>query len=197
MFCASDTVSEGDWDLFNSFWPSNAIWGYGTLPTLVQVMACHKFGEKPFPDGTPIARWPRASKNYQSGKWIWAQFSSMFYMSRSKMHNFVHQVCEINGFVEPHLKENTIICINLLRPSDAIWQQITGLTLAQVMASCLTAPSHYLNQWWLIISKVCAVHTRTISEEIPQPWIIKISLKITSLKFLSNLLGANDLKTNE
>ena len=27
-------------------------------------------------------------------------------------------------------------------------------TLAQVMACCLTAPSHYLNQCWLIISKV-------------------------------------------
>ena len=30
----------------------------------------------------------------------------------------------------------------------------TGSTLAQVMACCLTAPSHYLNQCWLIISKV-------------------------------------------
>ena len=28
------------------------------------------------------------------------------------------------------------------------------LTLAQVMACCLTAPSHYLNQCWLIISKL-------------------------------------------
>ena len=44
--------------------------------------------------------------------------------------------------------------INLLRPSDAIWRQITRSTLAQVMACCLTAPSHYLNQCWLIISKV-------------------------------------------
>ena len=30
----------------------------------------------------------------------------------------------------------------------------TGSTLAQVMACCLMAPSHYLNQCWLIISKV-------------------------------------------
>ena len=36
----------------------------------------------------------------------------------------------------------------------AIWQQRSGSTLAQVMACCLTAPSHYLNQCWLIISKV-------------------------------------------
>ena len=43
---------------------------------------------------------------------------------------------------------------NLLRPSDAIRQQGTESTLAQVMACCLTGPSHYLNQCWLIISKV-------------------------------------------
>ena len=39
-------------------------------------------------------------------------------------------------------------------PSDTIWQQRSGSTLAQVMACCLTAPSHYLNQCWLIINKV-------------------------------------------
>ena len=43
---------------------------------------------------------------------------------------------------------------NSLWPSDAIWQQRSGSTLAQVMTCCLTAPSHYLNQCWLIISKV-------------------------------------------
>ena len=43
---------------------------------------------------------------------------------------------------------------NSLRPSDAIWRQRTGSTLAQVMACCLTAPSHYLSQCWLITSKV-------------------------------------------
>ena len=31
-------------------------------------------------------------------------------------------------------------------------------TLAQVMASCLTVPSHYLNQCWLIINGVCGIH---------------------------------------
>ena len=45
-------------------------------------------------------------------------------------------------------------CINSLRPSDAIWRQRSRSTLAQVMACCLTAPSHYLNQCWLIISNV-------------------------------------------
>ena len=44
--------------------------------------------------------------------------------------------------------------INSLRPSDAIWRQWSWTTLAQVMACCLTAPSHYLNQCWLIIRGV-------------------------------------------
>ena len=44
--------------------------------------------------------------------------------------------------------------INSLWPSGAIWRQRSGSTLVQVMACCLTAPSHYLNQCWLIISEV-------------------------------------------
>ena len=35
--------------------------------------------------------------------------------------------------------------INSLRPGDTIWRHRSGSTLTQVMACCLTAPSHYLN----------------------------------------------------
>ena len=41
-----------------------------------------------------------------------------------------------------------------IKTHDAIWRRRSGSTLAQVMACCLTAPSHYLNQCWLIISKI-------------------------------------------
>ena len=41
------------------------------------------------------------------------------------------------------------IFLSTLRPIDAIWRDRSGSTLAQVMACCLTAPSHYLNQCWL------------------------------------------------
>ena len=44
--------------------------------------------------------------------------------------------------------------INSLWPSDTIWWQRSGSTLTQVMACCLTTPSHYLSQCWLIISGV-------------------------------------------
>ena len=45
-------------------------------------------------------------------------------------------------------------CLNSLWPSDVIWRQGSRSTLAQVMVCCLTAPSHYLNQCWLMISGV-------------------------------------------
>ena len=45
-------------------------------------------------------------------------------------------------------------CLKSLWPNDAILQHRSGSTLAQVMAFCLMAPSHYLNKCWLIISEV-------------------------------------------
>ena len=45
-------------------------------------------------------------------------------------------------------------CFNSLGHGDTIWRWRSWSTVAQVMACCLTAPSHYLNQCWLIISKV-------------------------------------------
>ena len=41
--------------------------------------------------------------------------------------------------------------LNTQWPSDTIWRHRSGSTLAQVMACCLTTPSHCLNQCWLII----------------------------------------------
>ena len=64
--------------------------------------------------------------------------------------------------------------INPLWPSGAIWRHGSGSTLAQVMACCLTAPSHYLNQCWLIISDVWWHFL-----EMPPPSITKIRLSIT------------------
>ena len=43
---------------------------------------------------------------------------------------------------------------NSLWSNDAIWWHISGSALAQVIACCLTAPSHYLIQCWLLISEV-------------------------------------------
>ena len=47
-----------------------------------------------------------------------------------------------------------IFYLKSLRSTDGIWQLRPWSLLVQVMACCLTAPSHYLNQYWLIISRV-------------------------------------------
>ena len=43
---------------------------------------------------------------------------------------------------------------NSLWSNDAIWHHRTWSVLVQVMACCLLATSHYLNQYWLIISDI-------------------------------------------
>ena len=68
------------------------------------------------------------------------------------------------------------------------------INIPQVMACCLTAPSHYLHQCWLIISEVQWHSYQGNYTRDAQPSITKIHLKITYLKFHSNLPGAKELK---
>ena len=51
-------------------------------------------------------------------------------------------------------RSTSVLFVNSFRPSDAIWWQISRSTLVQVVACCLMAPSHYLDQCWLIITEV-------------------------------------------
>ena len=66
-------------------------------------------------------------------------------------------------------------------PCDAICHHRARLTLARVMVCCLTEPSHYLNQCWLINSRVQWQSPMAILQEIFQSSITLISLKITYL----------------
>ena len=70
-----------------------------------------------------------------------------------------------------------------LGPSDAIWRQRSGSTLTQVMACCLTAPNHYLNQCWLIASEI-QLHSSdgNFTRDTHQSSVTKIDMKITHLK---------------
>ena len=52
------------------------------------------------------------------------------------------------------ITNNITYGFNSLWPSEAIWHWRSWSTLLQVMACCLTAPSHYMKQRWIIISKV-------------------------------------------
>ena len=59
------------------------------------------------------------------------------------------------------------LCVDLLTHCDLVTsckRQGSRSTLAQVMACCLMAPSHYLNQCWLIRSvRSSGIHLRAIS----------------------------------
>ena len=72
--------------------------------------------------------------------------------------------------------------INSLWLSDVIWRQGSRSTLAQVMACCLTAPSHYLNQCWLMISEVLWHSPDSNSTENMKIFIFEMSLKFTCLR---------------
>ena len=48
----------------------------------------------------------------------------------------------------------SLLSANSLWHGDAISQHRSGSTLAHVMTCCLTAPSHYLNQWSFLINEV-------------------------------------------
>ena len=81
-------------------------------------------------------------------------------------------------FVLEKHREHKSCEINSLWPSNAIRRQGTESTLAQVMACCLTAPSHYLNLCWLIISKASGIHPRALLWEDLKIPIGKTRLKI-------------------
>ena len=61
--------------------------------------------------------------------------------------------------------------VNSLWPNDAIWRQRSGSTLAQVMACCLMAPSHYWTNVDLPSARSIGIHLSTILQEILQPSI--------------------------
>ena len=61
--------------------------------------------------------------------------------------------------------------INSLWPSDAIWRKRPGSTLAQVIACCLTAPSH------------CGIQLISISPQMPNVSIISLCCKTTHKNF--------------
>ena len=80
--------------------------------------------------------------------------------------------------------------VNSLRPSNTVWQQRTGSTLAQVKACCLTALGHCLNQCLFIAS---GIHLRALSWEDMKIPPTEARLKIAFLKSHSRLPGTNVL----
>ena len=81
-----------------------------------------------------------------------------------------------------------------LWPNNSIWWHRSGSIWAQVMACCLTTPSHNLNWCWLIAIKLfCGIHLRAISREVLMNFIRTMCLEVIfSLKLDLYLPVANE-----
>ena len=87
-------------------------------------------------------------------------------------------------------KMSGVHSINSLAPSDTVLRHWSWSALVQVMACCLTAPSHCLNQCWFFIS--AAIHLRVISQQMHKLIIFDMTLKISNLKVQPLFPGANE-----
>ena len=76
-----------------------------------------------------------------------------------------------------------------------MWRQGTFSTSIDVMACCLMAPDHYLNQCSLIARKgvFFCIHLRVIIHKMFKLFIRHMSLKSTNLRLQSRLPRANEL----
>ena len=82
---------------------------------------------------------------------------------------------------------------NSLWLSDTIWWYRSWSTLAQITACCLAAPSHYLNQCWLIVSTdQWHLSKGNITRDAPAI-NHENQLQFASIEFLWNLPRVNEL----
>ena len=139
---------------FKSLWQSNATLYHRIWSTSVNGNGLLLHGTKPLPG--PIywlfisqVLWLSPDGNFTQMLRVFIFESKSNFQTDIKFwHQFENYVSKITA--PPHCKQ----WVNSLWPSDTIWRHKSGSTLDQVMACCLTAPSHYLNQCWLIIIKV-------------------------------------------
>ena len=122
-----------------SVWTSVPILHHKLWSSLIQVIACHLVDSKPLCKSILIyCELKRLGTNFSE---IFMQKTKIFFLENA----FGYVICKMAAILFwPH-------CDNSLRLSDIIWQHRSGSTSAQVMACCLMAPSHYLNQCWLTV----------------------------------------------
>ena len=80
---------------------------------------------------------------------------------------------------------------------DQFVRQWTGPVLVQVMACRLMAPTHYLNQCWLLINEVLWHSPEKYFQRVPKLVFCTMSVKITLLKLLPHLSEDNELNAFE
>ena len=100
---------------------------------------------------TPLTHWPQNPTNHmpvRSEYWFRQWLVAWRHQAITWAYSYVvPDVCR-------HMASLGHIDFNSLWPSDTISRHRPGSTLAQIMACCLTAPSHYLILCWLFTSVV-------------------------------------------
>ena len=93
--------------------------------------------------------------------WLQKFWNSSICLYEIKRTNLFKSTCPTGSFTCPGLSGSgkwramfRPLWFNSLWASDIIWSHRSGSTLAQVMAGCCQATSHYLNQCWLITCEV-------------------------------------------
>ena len=79
--------------------------------------------------------------------------------------------------------------LSSVRLSEVIWQQRSGSALVHVIACCLTVPSHYLNQCWLLINKVLWHSPERNFIAVTRLLFCTMSFKIISINLLPQPQG--------
>ena len=108
------------------------------------------------------------------------QFLSQFYRAETILKNAsaLEKSCDCRSASGVTLNN----MINPLWSADTIRWQRSRSTLVQVMACCLVAPSHYLNQCWLLVSDVLC-HSPESNFTVLRLQFCIISLNIIPLNY--------------
>ena len=151
-----------NWNLVNVFFASIFILMIkpGHNFSYVSAASCHDVCKVVTLSDHCLRDWSWLERNYSNNTlviWCPAQGRPTSAAWGTSLPDSKSQECCWRNSLPTHVinkRSQGISSLHSLWLSDAIWWQRSGSTLAQVMAWCLTAPSHYLNQCWLIISEV-------------------------------------------
>ena len=84
---------------------------------------------------------------------VWNMDLLVFPVSKFQHFN-AEKLCKLKHTYYVLSEKFSMTSVNSMWSSDAIWWHRSGSTLAQVMALCCQAQSHYLKQCWLCISDI-------------------------------------------
>ena len=85
------------------------------------------------------------------------------------------------------------VSFNSLWPSEDKCQYSSGSKSVQIMACCLTAPSHCLNQCWPLISEVLSHSLDATSQRMQRPLFCRINFMFYLKNYCQGLPGAREL----